>query len=75
MTSTEGLFIRHSDQQPGFLQARILSVIKMLPSVRKKVYPREHPISIYRWKTGNRVVPVRLNTVWTDCMSSMVNDM
>ena len=78
MTSTEGLFIRHSDQQPGFLQARILSTIKkMLPSVRKKVYPREHPISIYRWKTGNSVVPVRYHTVWTDCMSlkSMGNDM
>lgn len=28
MTSTEGLFIRHSDQQPGFLQVRILSAIK-----------------------------------------------
>lgn len=48
MTSTEGLFIRHSDQQPGFLQVRILIKSSNI-SIMKKVHPS---ISLYRTGTG-----------------------
>ena len=61
MTSTEGLFIRHSDQQPGFLQVRIL--IK-LSKIQEKEHPREHPILLH---TGTGAV--LYSTIWTDCTS------
>ena len=70
MTSTEGLFIRHSDQQPGFLQVRILIKLSNISiRCRKKVHPS---ISLYRTGTGvvrtvRTVQYGKTEGFWIDC--------